>query len=157
MWLLGGHIGAIGMMRQAVRAAAAGLAVTVAITPASAASFDCNAGGLTRTEIMICADTQLSRTDTQLARRVDAAARRLNYGQYLGLRHWQADSALQRNQCGADRACITAHYRAQQRFLDRFQQCLEGRLARRGCLREALSVDRVISGTAGRRGAAGAP
>jgi uncharacterized protein len=147
------------MMRQATRAAVAGLAVTAIFSSpdASAASFDCNAGGLGRAEIMICTDPQLSRADTLLARRVDIVARRLNYGQYLGLRHWRAESALKRNLCVADRACIAAHYRAQSRFLDRLRRCLESRLARRGCLREALSGEREISGAAGRRGAAGAP
>jgi len=147
------------MMREAVRAVVAALAISaiLASPPASAASFNCNAGGLSRAEIVICTEPQLSRTEELLARRINTVARRLNYGQYLGLRHWQAESALQRNLCGPDRSCISAHLRAQSRFLDRFQQCLESRLARRGCLREALSLEREMSGAGGRRGAAGAP
>jgi uncharacterized protein len=109
---------------------------------ASAASFDCKVRGLSPAEAMICEDPQLSRTDDQMARRTDAVARRMNYGQYLGLRHWQASSARQRNLCGPDRACINAHYRAQHRLLDRVQQCLDTRFARRSCLRNSLAGDR---------------
>ena len=108
---------------------------------ASAASFDCRVRGLGPAEAAICEDPQLSRTDEQIAKRTDAVARRMNYGQYLGLRHWQASSARQRNLCGPDRACISAHYRAQQRLLDRLQQCLDTRIARRSCLRNSLSGD----------------
>jgi uncharacterized protein len=111
------------------------------VPPASAASFDCKVRGLSPAEALICEDPQLSRTDEQVARRADAVARRMNYGQYLGLRHWQAASARQRNLCGPDRTCIGAHYRAQQRLLDRVQQCLDTRFARRSCLRNALGGD----------------
>ena len=109
--------------------------------PVIAASFDCRVRGLSPAEVMICEDQQLSRTDEFIARRADVVARRMNYGQYLGLRHWQAASARQRNLCGPNRACITAHYRAQQRLLDRIQQCLDTRFARRACLRNALGGD----------------
>lgn len=107
-----------------------------------AASFECNARGLSPAESAICGDPQLSRTDELLARKADVVARRMNYGQYLGLRHWQAAAARQRDLCGADRACITAHYRAHRRLLDRLQQCLETQFARRACLRGALAGDR---------------
>ena len=146
------------MMRRA--AGTVGLlaaALFYASNPASAASFDCNARGLSRAEVLICTDPQLSRMDEQTARRVDGFTRRMNYGQYLGVRHWQTTLARQRNQCDADRACIAAHYRAQARFLDRLQSCLENRFARRACLRESLTGDQEASGTARRRGAAGAP
>jgi len=111
-------------------------------TAASAASFDCEARGLSRTEITICDDAQLSRIDEQMSRRVAGFARRLNYGQYLGLRHWQAMTARQRDVCGTDRSCIATHYRAQARFLERLQQCLDTSLARRGCLRNTLNHER---------------
>jgi uncharacterized protein len=111
------------------------------ISTALAASFDCRIRGLSPAEAMICEDAQLSRTDDQIAKRADTVARRMNYGQYLGLRHWQAASARQRNLCGPDRACISAHYRAQQRLLDRVQQCLDTRFARRSCLRNSLGGD----------------
>jgi uncharacterized protein len=131
-------------MRRATKTVAGVLAIAATLVPpaASAASFDCNARGLSRAEGMICEDPQLSRADEQLARRGDVIARRMNYGQYLGLRHWQAASAGQRDLCGANRACIDAHYRAQRRFFDRLQQCLDTRYARRSCLRETLAGDR---------------
>ena len=130
-------------MRNAVKAEIALLATALiwAAPEALAASFDCKARGLSRAEGMICADTQLSRTDEQLARQADAVARRMSYGQYLGLRHWQATSAGQRNLCGADRVCINAHFRAQKNLLDRLQECLDTRFARRSCLRNSLSGD----------------
>jgi uncharacterized protein len=119
-----------------------GAALIGAPSPASAASFDCDARGLSQTEVAICEDAQLSRLDDQMARRLGGFARRLNYGQYLGLRHWRAVMAQQRNVCGDDRTCIAGHYRAQARFLERLQQCLETSLSRRGCLRNTLSNER---------------
>jgi uncharacterized protein len=108
-------------------------------TPAAiAASFDCRSRWLSRAQITICDDVQLSRMDDRLARRLGAFARRLNFGQYLGLRHWHAGSTRQRNQCGTDRACIVASFRVQERFLDRLQYCVEASLSRRMCLRELV-------------------
>jgi uncharacterized protein len=131
------------MMRKAVNAGVGLLAALFwASSAALAGSIDCSARGLSRAEGAVCADPQLSRADDQLARRADGVARRMNYGQYLGLRHWQAASATQRDLCGADRACISGHYRAQKRLLDRVQECLETRFVRRSCLRNALSGDR---------------
>jgi len=109
---------------------------------ALAASFDCNSRWLSRTEIAICDDAQLSRMDDQLARRLGSFARRLSFGQYLGLRHWHAASARQRNLCGTDRTCIAASYRAQARFLDRLQNCVDGGFSRRACLRDLLTGER---------------
>jgi hypothetical protein len=125
---------------------------------ASAASFNCSTRDLSRAQVTICEDPQLSRLDDQVARKADTVARRMNYGQYLGLRYWQTQSAQQRDQCGADRACISAHYRAEARLLERLQQCLETRFARRACLHDTLSGDREASGSAaGRRGVAAPP
>ena len=146
------------MKRKALAALVAlGVAGMWTSPRAHSASFDCDARGLIRAEVAICTDQQLSRTDRLTARRADALARRMNYGQYLGLRHWQATAAQQRNLCDIDRACIAAHYRAQARLLDRLQQCLESRFSRRACLRDSLTPDREASGAAGRRGAAGTP
>jgi uncharacterized protein len=122
-----------------------GLLALIAVTSAgwaSAASVNCRARGLTSTEAAVCGDPQLLRTDTQFARRADALARRLNFGQYLGLRHWEAEAAMQRDQCEGDRACIAAHYRAQARVLGRVEQCVETHIARRSCLRNALAGER---------------
>jgi uncharacterized protein len=131
------------MMRKVVKAGIGLVAVLIWAAPAAVAgSIDCSARGLSRAEGAVCADPQLSRTDEQLARRADGVARRMNYGQYLGLRHWQAASASQRDLCGADRVCITAQYRAEKRLLDRLQECLETRFVRRSCLRNAISGDR---------------
>ena len=106
--------------------------------PASAGRFDCASRWLNRTEQTICGDPQLMRMDDQLALRLDGFASRLNFGQYLGLRHWHAAQARQRGQCVADRECIAASFRAQGRFLDRLQRCVSASLARRACLREVL-------------------
>lgn len=103
---------------------------------AMAASFDCNSRWLSRTEMTICDDVQLSRMDDRLGRRLAGLARRLNFGQYLGLRHWHAASARQRNRCRTDRGCIVASYRVQERFLDQLQHCIDVSLSRRSCLRE---------------------
>ena len=108
----------------------------------SAASVNCRQRQLSTTDLAVCKDGQLLRTDEQTARRADALARRLNYGQYLGLRHWEAVAAMQRRQCDGDRACITAHYRAQMRMLTRIEQCVDTRIARRSCLRNALAGER---------------
>ena len=115
-----------------------GLAV-LDVPAASGASFDCNARWLSRAELTICSDPQLSRLDDQTARRLDSFAPRLNLGQYLGLRHWQATWRKQRNDCATDRDCITASFRAQTRFLERFQRCLGASLSRRACLRDMLA------------------
>jgi uncharacterized protein len=106
---------------------------------ASGASFDCRARPLTLTQSAICDDAQLSRMDEHLARRIDGLATRLNFGQYLGLRHWQAEWALQRGECDSDRDCIAANLRAQARLLDRLQRCVASSIARRGCLRDMIA------------------
>ena len=115
-----------------------------AVWPASivtAAPLDCRSRALTLTEATICQDSQLLRTDAQIDRRFTGFARRLSFGQYLGLRQWQAQSTRQRESCGGDRVCITAHYRGQARFLDRLQQCLDNTLSRRNCLRGTMRND----------------
>ena len=132
------------------RTALVGLAASLALGPSvfvggtaagRAASFDCNARKLSESETAICQDAQLSRTDDQIARRIAGLSRRLNFGQYLGLRHWQSGWAQTRDDCGADRLCLGASYRAQGRFLDRLQQCLDLAPQRRGCLRNTLNIE----------------
>ena len=132
-------------MRKAATAALGaclGLAPLWAAQSAHAASFNCRARGLTPTEAAICQDSQLSRTDEQLARKLNGFTRRLTFGQYLGLRVWHGDWRQQRNRCGSDRPCLVVSYRAQGRFLDRLQQCLDTSLQRRQCLRNALNIER---------------
>jgi uncharacterized protein len=115
-----------------------GTMMTLWMPAAMAASFDCRSGWLSRTQITICDDVQLSRMDDRLARRLASLAKRLNFGQYLGVRHWHATSARLRDRCRTDRVCIVASYRAQERFLDRLQNCVEASLSRRTCLRELV-------------------
>jgi uncharacterized protein len=107
-----------------------------------AAAVDCNARWLGETEAAICQDAQLSRTEDQVARRVTTLARRLGFGQYLGLRHWHALWGEERSRCSLERTCLTVSYRAQIRFLDRLQQCLDTSQQRRGCFRSTLNVER---------------
>src|SRR5438128_900794 len=99
------------------------LGVTLVWAPAAgaAASFDCNGRSLSQAQVAICQDAQLSRTDEQTARRLASLARRLAYGQYLGLRYWHSGWKEHRDGCQADRPCLMASYRAQSRFLDRLQ------------------------------------
>jgi uncharacterized protein len=123
-------------------AGAVGLTLVCAPVPGMAASFDCGARFLTPARIVVCRDAQLSRTDEQVARRVASLARRLAFGQYLGLRYWHSSSTEKRDGCQADRACLVASYRSQARFLDRLQQCLDNGLQRRACLRNTLNLDR---------------
>jgi uncharacterized protein len=124
--------------KSALRLALLGLMPALCMPAAMAASFDCNSRWLSRTEVTICDDVHLSRMDDRLARRLTVVARRLNFGQYLGLRHWHAGSARQRSQCGTDRGCIIASYRVQERFLDQLQYCIDASLSRRTCLRELV-------------------
>ena len=128
--------------RPATFAASLGLALVWAPAAGTAASFDCGARFLSQAQIAICQDAQLSRADEQTARRVASLSRRLAFGQYLGLRHWHHGWTGHRDGCRADRACLTASYRAQARFLDRLQQCLDNGLQRRACLRNTLNIDR---------------
>jgi uncharacterized protein len=109
---------------------------------AVAASFDCNSRWLSRAEVTICQDPGLSRLDDQVAKRFDAIALKGGFGQYLGLRYWKASWSKQRDSCGSDRTCISMHYRAQARFLDRLQQCIDVRVMRKACLRDSLAGDR---------------
>ena len=81
--------------------------------PAGAASFPCNIPFLKPAELAICQDTQLSRLDDDTARKARSLLSRLCYGQYLGLRYWQSRNAEAREQCGSDRECLVAQYRAQ--------------------------------------------
>jgi len=128
-------------MARAGCGAIAALALLLCWAPAAgqAASFDCKMRGLSRTQIAICEDAQLSRIDEQLARRLNGVARRLAFGQYLGVRVWYGAWRQDREQCGIDRACLAASYRAQASFIDRLQQCLESSLQRRTCLRTTLT------------------
>ncbi len=128
--------------RPATFAASVGLALVWAPAAGTAASFDCGARFLSQAQIAICQDAQLSRNDEQTARRIASLSRRLAFGQYLGLRHWHHGWTGRRDGCRADRACLTASYRAQGRFLDRLQQCLDNGLQRRACLRNTLNIDR---------------
>ena len=123
-------------------AASVGLALLWAPTAGAAASFDCNGGSLSPAQAMICQDAQLSRSDSQTERRVIGLGRRMGYGQYLGMLHWHHGWVEYRDGCLADRTCLTGSYRAQARFLDRLQQCLDNGLQRRACLRNTLNLER---------------
>jgi len=106
---------------------------------AAAGSLDCGSRWLNRAEQTICADPQLMRVETQLSQRLNSFATRLNFGQYLGLRHWHAMQTRQRSLCAADRDCIAASFRTQSRSLDRLQRCIGSSLTRRACLREMIA------------------
>jgi uncharacterized protein len=122
--------------------AALGLALIWAPAGGVAASLNCNAATLSRAQMAICLDSQLSRADAQTERRVAALGRRMGFGQYLGMLHWHRGWIAYRDGCQSDRACLTASYRAQSRFLDRLQQCLDNGQQRRACLRNTLNVER---------------
>ena len=107
----------------------------------AAATLDCKSRRLTAAESAICQDPQLGRTEQQVVGRVKGMARRMSLGQYLGLRHWHAGWGQERTRCGTDRTCLANAYRAQHRFLDRLQQCLETSSPRRACLRTTLNVE----------------
>jgi uncharacterized protein len=116
----------------------AALALFCAPGPASAASFDCRAPRLQPAEKAICSDAQLSRADEQLARRLAGFTRRLTFGQYLGLRFWQARWKETRDGCSDNRPCLAAAYRAQNRLLDGLDVCLDTSVRRRACLQATL-------------------
>ena len=119
-----------------------GLALAWVLGTGPAVAVDCNARWLGETESAICQDAQLSRTEEQVARRVTILARRLSFGQYLGLRHWHALWGEERSRCSLERTCLSVSYRTQIRFLDRLQQCLDTSQQRRGCFRNTLNVER---------------
>jgi uncharacterized protein len=116
----------------------AAFAVIGAPADASAASFDCRARRLELAEKAVCSDAQLSRVDEQLARRLSGFARRVTFGQYLGLRFWNARWKEARTGCEDDRPCLAATYRAQSRLLDGLDLCLETSVRRRTCLQATL-------------------
>lgn len=134
-------------MREAAwrgaKQAAGSLLALALLGPQAAWAIDCDGRWLTPTEIVICADPQLLRMEQQLSRRIKGNAGRLSFGQYLGLRHWQAERAANRNTCEADRECISASMRAQARFLDRLRRCASSTLARRTCLYNLLLDERA--------------
>ncbi len=119
-----------------------GLALACVQGAEPAAALDCATRWLGETETAICQDATLSRTEDQVARRIGGLSRRLSYGQYLGLRHWHALWGEERGRCSLDRSCLTTSYRAQLRFLDRLQQCLDTSQQRRACFRNTLNVER---------------
>jgi uncharacterized protein len=130
--------------RQQARQAATGLLLGLAALAAPPAwGLDCDSRWLSRTEMLICADPRLLHMQEQVSRRIKGSATRLSFGQYLGLRHWQASQARQRDVCKADRECIVASLRAQARFLDRLQRCAATGPGRRGCLRSLLADERA--------------
>ena len=117
-----------------------GLAIACAAGGTPAEALDCAARWLGETEIAICRDPQLSRSEEQIMRRIGGLARRVSFGQYLSLRHWHALWGEERARCSLGRACIAGSYRMQGRFLDRLQQCLDVSQQRRACFRTALNV-----------------
>jgi len=119
-----------------------GLAFACIAGAVPAVALDCAARWLDETEIAICRDPQLSRSDDQITRRITGFARRISFGQYLSLRHWHALWSEERSHCNLERACIAASYRVQVRFLDRLQQCLDVSQQRRACFRGTLTVER---------------
>jgi uncharacterized protein len=131
-------------MRKAISTGAAAFAGLTALWAATdaAAGVDCNARSPSQAQVAICRDGQLMRSDAQTERRLLGLARRMGYGQYLGMRHWHHSWGQHRDGCLADRPCLVASYRAQNRFLDRLQQCLDNALQRRGCLRNTLNIER---------------
>ena len=108
---------------------------------ARAASFDCSAARLSATQIVICTDTELSQTDERTDKRIRGLQRRLGFGFYLGIRYWYARSNDQRDACEANRACIVAAYRAQNRTLNRLIECLDSSARKRACLRVTLNTE----------------
>jgi hypothetical protein len=123
-------------------AAGLGLAFACVAGSAPAVALDCAARWLGETEIAICRDPQLSRSEDQITRRIAGFARRTSFGQYLSLRHWHALWSEERSHCTLERACLAASYRVQARFLDRLQQCLDVSPQRRACFRGTLNVER---------------
>ena len=123
-------------------AACLGLALACVAGSLPAAALDCAARWLGETEIAICRDLQLSRSEDQITRRIAGFARRISFGQYLSLRHWHALWSEERSHCSLERACMAASYRVQARFLDRLQQCLDVSPQRRACFRGTLNVER---------------
>ena len=121
-----------------IRVWMAGALCLIAAVRAEAASFPCNTPGLGAVELTICQTPQLSRLDEETARKVRALLPRLSYGQYLGLRYWESRNEEAREQCGPDRACLAAQYRAQNRLLDSLRQCLARGTARRTCWRTIM-------------------
>jgi uncharacterized protein len=126
-------------------AALVSLAILCAAGTARAASFNCNSRNLSETEAAICQDAQLSRVDEQTVRRLSTIGRRLGFGLYLGLRYWHSGWKEQRDRCLVDRICLGASYRAQNRFLDRLQQCLDTGPQRRACLRNTLDLEHATT------------
>jgi uncharacterized protein len=130
-------------MRGAGRVAVGLLGLALPLSAPAARTLDCDGRWLTRTELTICADPKLLRLQEQISRRVRGNASRLSFGQYLGVRHWQAARASERDLCQTDRDCIRASLRAQGRFLDRLQRCVASNLARRACLFNLLAEERA--------------
>ena len=131
------------MMRKAILCGLAVLWVLAAVgmPTAAAAGFNCNSSALSPAQDAICRDAKLSRSDTQTERRLIGLARRMGFGQYLGLRHWHHGWAQQRDECQTDRTCLASSYRTQALFLDRLQSCLENGSQRRACLRNTLNIE----------------
>jgi uncharacterized protein len=109
---------------------------------APAAALDCKSRRLDQTALIICQDAQLARAEDQISGRFVGLARRMGFGQYLGLRHWHAGWSRERTRCNIERVCLASSYRSQIRFLDRLQQCLDTSSQRRGCLRNTLNIER---------------
>jgi hypothetical protein len=122
-------------------AACLGLVFACVAGSLPAAALDCASRWLGETEIAICRDPQLSRSEDQITRRIAGFARRISFGQYLSLRHWHALWSEERSRCSSERSCMVASYRVQTRFLDRLQQCLDVSPQRRACFRGTLTVE----------------
>jgi uncharacterized protein len=92
-------------MKTLFTLAATAFAVAAFAPAASAASFNCY-GRLTVTEAAICANSQLSSLDSQMAKAYRISFRA--YGNYV--KGTQVPWLRARNACGANVACLRASY-----------------------------------------------
>jgi len=99
-----------------LRALLIAIAAAVAVSPATAASFDCKLAKLPA-EIAICGDPTLSAEDEELARLYTPLLKSAPADAVKAIKKEQKAWLASRNACGSDMQCIMGRYRERlQRF-----------------------------------------
>ncbi len=110
-------------------AAAAMLAIAVSLCasfgPADAASFNCNARNLKPDEKTICDNRALNDADVRMVTTFNMLTSLVAMGTRGDLQDEQREWLAQRQQCGADAACIKAAYDARMKQLNDVFETLE--------------------------------
>jgi uncharacterized protein len=101
-------------------------ALTIAASPAFAASFDCNKASA-MDELAICSDRELSELDVRMAVWFEAITGLVPMGTRGAIQDEQLEWLKSRASCNSDRACLRAEYLARIEALKKHYEAIKSR------------------------------